>query len=355
MLDAHDYTLRGTPEDGELSIALTRYRLARSPPSCATLATERLALLFVHGVSSHKECWLPTIERLFELHATAPSTAFDLVEAWAIDSPNHGHAAALNEKHFLTHPEGITAYEWGRAVQVLLSTGLISGTSIVGIGHSAGACVTILSTTGFPTTALPYASLILIEPPMMSREILARAQARERQTALLSVIEMAKIRKDVWVSREEARTWFAKRLPWKRWTERALGLYIDHALRDLPTGTYPDVEGGVTLACTRVQEAVGYVYHQDGIDSLDWLKELCPAIPVHCIFGGRLDMVPEETKRSIVDESEGRRMTSVTHVAGAGHLVVQEDPDGLALAIWGALHHGQGYKQNDVTERKSKL
>ena len=58
----------------------------------------------------------------------------------------------------------------------------------------------------------------------------------------------------------------------------------------MPTGTYPDNEG-VTLACTRIQEAAGYSYQQDGINGLDHLSILCPVIPIHCVFGGIVNVV----------------------------------------------------------------
>jgi hypothetical protein len=65
----------------------------------------------------------------------------------------------------------------------------------------------------------------------------------------------------------------------------------DHGLRDLPTATYPDRKEGVTRRCTREQEAQSYLYFEDAFDSLDRLKELCSAIPVHSIFGTEIDLV----------------------------------------------------------------
>lgn len=64
-----------------------------------------------------------------------------------------------------------------------------------------------------------------------------------------------------------------------------------YGFRDLPTALYPDRSDGVTLACTRAQETAGYIYHQDGIDSLDRLSELCATVPVHCILGEKIDVV----------------------------------------------------------------
>ena len=96
----------------------------------------------------------------------------------------------------------------------------------------------------------------------------------------------------------------------------------------------------MTLCCTRDQEVGGYSYNEDGFDSLDRLKDVCSAIPVHCIFGEREDVMyvadvrsgdwailmtfpasPEFVRAGFVDESQGRKMASITTVANAGHLV----------------------------------
>lgn len=81
-----------------------------------------------------------------------------------------------------------------------------------------------LSTAGYPTNRLPYSSMIIVDPPMMTKEILAAAMSR--RTTMLAVIELAKTRKDTWPSREAAKVWLGKRLPWKRWTPQVLDLYV---------------------------------------------------------------------------------------------------------------------------------
>ncbi|OJT03415.1 hypothetical protein TRAPUB_5992 [Trametes pubescens] len=176
--------------------------------------------------------------------------------------------------------------------------------------------------------------MILVEPTMMTREILKNAL--EKDTHLIRAVEVARKRKDIWPSREAAREYFSTRLPWRRWDKRVLDLYTEHALYDLPTSTYPDKKG-VTFTITRAQEAGSMSHHEDGFDALDILQSICPVLPVHTVFGEHDDMVPVETQEAIVSVAEGRRMKSIVRVAGAGHLVVQEDPCGTALAIWGIL------------------
>ena len=47
-LEATDFTISGHPQDGGLTIVLTRFRLVND---AVTPGGERLSLLFIHGVS----------------------------------------------------------------------------------------------------------------------------------------------------------------------------------------------------------------------------------------------------------------------------------------------------------------
>ncbi|THH31621.1 hypothetical protein EUX98_g2571 [Antrodiella citrinella] len=147
----------------------------------------------------------------------------------------------------------------------------------------------------------------------------------------------AKKRRDIWPSREVAYDWFANRWPWKFWDKRELNLYVKYGLHDLPTRTYPDRTDGVTLACTRIQEASGYIYYQDGIDSLDRLSELCSIIPVHCILGDRVEVVSDDIREATVDPAQGRKMASIITIDDSGHAAVQEHPEVVGDAVWKIL------------------
>lgn len=59
-----------------------------------------------------KETWIPTIEHLFELQATVPSNTFSIIEAWAMDSPNHGRSAILNDTKLLAYPNGLSENQY---------------------------------------------------------------------------------------------------------------------------------------------------------------------------------------------------------------------------------------------------
>ncbi|OSD01867.1 alpha/beta-hydrolase [Trametes coccinea BRFM310] len=342
MIEAKNFTLPGLEEDGGLINAMVRYRPESPATEVSATPFERprvqLSLVLLHGISSHKETWLPTIEHLFQLQQAAPTNVFTIVEAWSLDGPNHGHAGIMNQHKLAGRIPGEQA---ARAILVFLNSGLVAaGSTVVAIGHSAGACIMVQSTDDYPVNQLPFASLIMVDPPMLTPETLSIA-LREGWP-LIRAIDIARKRKDVWPSRAAAREWLAKRWPWSRWDPRVLDLYVEHALCDLPTPSHPDLKAGVTLSTTREQEAWGYSGHDDAHASLERLKDLCPAIPVHCIFGGQIDMVPLEGQAAIVDEAAGRRMRSIVRVAQSGHLIVQENPRDLALALWGILHEDYG-------------
>ncbi|CDO69450.1 hypothetical protein BN946_scf184817.g10 [Trametes cinnabarina] len=341
MLEEKEFELPGLEADGGFVNTLVRYKPKAATVKAATTPFERprvhLSLVLLHAIASHKESWLPTVEHLFELQETIPTNAFTIVEAWSMDKPNHGHAAVANQHRLIEDPRVISGRQVGRAVQAFLKSGLIAaGSTVVAIGHSAGACIMVQATDDCAVTELPFSSLIMVDPPMMTPEILQKALAEG--WPLLRAMEIAKNRKDVWPSRSAAKEWFAKRFPWRRWDPRVLDLYVEHALCDLPTASYPDLKEGVTLSISRAQEINGYSGHADAHAALERLKVLCPTIPVHCIFGGQVDMVPLESQAAIVDEDAGRRMRSIVRIARSGHLLVQEAPRDLALAIWSILH-----------------
>jgi len=357
QLQVEEFVLTGAPEYGCLKQVFKRYRspYARIPKE-QKLASGT-ALVFMHCIATHKETWEPTIENIFEYQFNgAGNSKVNVVEAWSMDSQNHGHAASLNEDFLLKNPKIIDATSCADGLEQLLASGLISGDKVVGIGHSAGAAVTILSAAKYPLTRLPYSSIILVEPAMMTRPILNKMlkSSESGVSPIKMVMTGVQTRKDVWPSREEAHQWFAKRYPWKQWDPRILKLYIENALRDLPTGTYPDQQTGVTLACPRSQEILGYLDFEGAIRSLELLSVYCPIIPVHCIIGNRPDLVADETREGIWDANEGRRMASIMTVEGAGHLVAQENPEGVAYAMWTILER-EATASATTVRRESRL
>lgn len=83
------------PRDGyPLYVTAKRYWL---PAFDADLNDpDALTLILLHSTSFHKETWEVTLAKIFDL-AMRSDGAVRIREAWAIDCPNHGASAQLNE------------------------------------------------------------------------------------------------------------------------------------------------------------------------------------------------------------------------------------------------------------------
>ncbi|KAJ6511479.1 alpha/beta-hydrolase [Mycena vitilis] len=316
-----DFIIPGAPEDDLLKICAKRYSPAQRPEG-----KRSVALMFTPNVGTHRETWQTAIEKLFDIQdasSTVPDVAIS--EAWALEYPNHGRAAIINEYALLNRPQGAGAHVFARAVLRFMSSGLVKADTLIPVGYSASTCVMILTTCGMDLNKLPYPMMILVEPPMMTREVLAEASKltgpNSPHAQMDMVIATVGKKRDIWPTREDARQWMSRRHPWKIWKPEVLNRFVEFALRDLPTATYPETQGGVTLCCTRQQEVTGYTYYQDAIDGVDRLTEICAALPVHCIFGEKNDLVAAETQKALVDPVSGRKFASITRIPGAGHLV----------------------------------
>lgn len=294
--------------------------------------SDALTLLFLHSTSFHKESWEPTLHSIFQL-AIQPGSRLKLREAWLLDCPNHGEAAVYNE-HVLRQNEDcqFTCQKYASAVHSLLTAGTNEGVRrdftnrrLVGIGHSLGANTILLLQQYEPR--IPFLSLVIVEPMVspdgpehlddLSRELVSRASRR----------------RNVWNSREEARTYLLKKAG-DQWDKRVVNLFVEYGLR-----VHPDVNrfGAVTLACTREQEAGMYRDREGLTKPVEALTEICSWLPTHVILGRMHDYIPLKVHEALLDPRSGRRYASIKYIDDVGHLVPQKKPDELASAIWSTL------------------
>ena len=83
-----------------LLVSVKRYWVPGFESKDADAAT----LILAHATSFHKEHWEPVLEDLYDLVAdcyVTNSPVPKIRDAWAIDSPNHGQSAVLNEETLL--------------------------------------------------------------------------------------------------------------------------------------------------------------------------------------------------------------------------------------------------------------
>lgn len=81
----------------------------------------------------------------------------------------------------------------------------------------------MLTLREFPTFALPYISLILIEPSLVTKE-LYYAHIDDRKASMALRVNATSVRRDAWPTRDDAFNYFSKRLPWKIWDPRVVRL-----------------------------------------------------------------------------------------------------------------------------------
>ncbi|EJD49568.1 hypothetical protein AURDEDRAFT_112436 [Auricularia subglabra TFB-10046 SS5] len=294
-----------------LQMTAKRYR-----PACNS--SGNLVLLFTHATGMTKEAWEPTIASIFKV---ASERQVAIREAWSLEWMSHGESAVVNEKVLNQYGQAISVKEWANAISNLLRNTIPSDCHVMGVGHSAGATALLFSSL----TTL-RSSIILVEPVLITPECFEEHK-EERVGALQMLSQFTKARKSSWPSRAEAQKYLQSRIPWKLWDRAVLDLYVTHGLRQVE-------DDKVELKCNKRYEAAGYADMQPHIDGSGKLDDVREMLGVHMIFGQRDDSMPRYAHDSIVT---GKKTDSVQWIPKAGHLVVQEAPSMLALAIANVL------------------
>ena len=79
-----------------------------------------------------------------------------------------------------------------------------------------------LSTSYFnPPSRVPYSKLILVDPPIWSKE-----KDGQDSDVYKMVAEMTPLRRDIWKSSDDAKAWLKSRIPWGTWDERVFDVYV---------------------------------------------------------------------------------------------------------------------------------
>ncbi|KAF8960010.1 Alpha/Beta hydrolase protein [Flammula alnicola] len=293
-------------------------------------------LMFTHGTGFLKELWEPIIERLFmnDQPNREANRSSKILECWAIDCQTHGAAAPLNDEILLRRPGILDIHFYADAIIKLYESGLLGVIDnevqkVALIGHSAGAIASVLAAATFGTPGdNPFSMLILVDPPLFTSE------TKNKMTPMYRIVEKTNRKRiSTWKSKDDAREFFKSAPPYSGWDPRSLSIFLEHGLRPLPTPFLPD-KTGVTLMCKPSDEGAGFDNIHHSVEALNHLGNICATIPVHFAFGARNDMFSREVQDAMYDSSAGRNAASVVRIKGAGHLVVQEQPEKLADALY---------------------
>ncbi|KAF9256579.1 hypothetical protein L218DRAFT_966280 [Marasmius fiardii PR-910] len=360
------------PRDGyPLYLTAKRYWLPELVEEIDNLE-DAWTLVFLHATSSHKESWEPTLQMIFQqaLKHKKARKGVRIREAWCLDCPNHGSSAKLNER-VLQQEEwylNFTCEKYGRAVHHFLSAGPHHGAKVdfykrklCGIGHSLGGNAMCMlqsfSSPSFPDSRA-FKSVIIVDP------MLSADGPHHLKKLRVLLIKGAYERRDVWPDRVTAMSALKRRDRTKKWDPRILDVFIKYGV--VPhQGSYFEESPyhGVTLACTRDQEAVSHSFTRqftffffptfapckamyrdpDGATKpVEDLNKTCKEKPVHLILGGIYDFMPKRTHNALIDPKSGRKFASITVIPEAGHLVPLEVPDRLGQIVFESVVMSEG-------------
>ncbi|KZW02333.1 hypothetical protein EXIGLDRAFT_734477 [Exidia glandulosa HHB12029] len=276
----------------------------------------KYVLVCAHATGMTKELWEPTISAVLAL---SKSNGVPIREVWSVDWPNHGESAIINQAALKSYDQPILVQHWAAAISKFASSAIPSDCYVVGVGHSAGGTAILFSSL----TSMPKSSLILVEPVLITPECFEEHK-EERTVATGMVAQFTLRRKTSWPTRDDARKYFAARLPWKIWDRAVQDAYVEHALRPADDGN------SVTLKCSKEQEASSYTEMQPHIDGAGKLSEIRDATMVHFILGQRDDSMPRYAHDSIIT---GQKTASVQWIPNAGHLVSRSSLDKRVFSV----------------------
>ncbi|KAF5343699.1 hypothetical protein D9757_013885 [Collybiopsis confluens] len=294
---------------------------------------EAWTLILLHSTASHKESWEPTLERFFH-SALKNSKQVKIRDAWCLDCPNHGASGHLNERVLQT-PEyylNFTCDKYAQAIYHFLDAGPYYGAKVdfrarrlYGIGHSLGGNTMSLLQTMEPR--IHFESITIVDP------MLSPSGTHHLNKLRSLLIKGAYERRDVWPDRVTAMKGLKRRDRTKKWDPRILDIFIasfsfpfitdfKHGIRPHPGSYYPENPYlGVTLACTRDQEAAMYRDPEGATQPVGSLNVACREKPVHIVLGGINDFMPKRTHDALLDPASGRTFASTTIIKESGHLV----------------------------------
>ncbi|CAL1705722.1 unnamed protein product [Somion occarium] len=297
-----------------------------------------------------KEHWEPTLDCLFAPHADQKLIR-GIREIWSFDWFAHGDSAVANQELLHSNEFIPSTAEWGAAIADFARSRLASH-HLVAIGHSAGASAVLHFANSLGDARQSFLrSIVLVEPIFFNRDEFA--MFGEAPTDLM--IKGIAAQRFQWDNKRSAFNWFKSRVPWKTWDERVLAVYVNHGLRPLVAD---DLFGPVVTKLSKKYESLcfGDVECECHFQAPELVTALCREVPIHVIQGvNNRDLVPEPSSKCVTDESRGRFVASHTWVPRAGHMIVQQQPEGLARALVRVL---KGEASGTVTlqeDTRSKL
>jgi pimeloyl-ACP methyl ester carboxylesterase len=251
-------------------------------------------LLFLHATGFHGRCYGPLAGELA-----------DRFHCWALDFPGHGESDP--------YPDG--QYHWARFRDDLVSVvEELELEAPYAFGHSLGGAVAVLAEAARPRF---LRSMCLWEPIVVGPSFLPAGGHRD-------LSDVARRRRPRFHSKADALANYAGKPPFSRLRADSLLAYVEGGLRSA-------ADGGVALACSPETEA--RVYEGAFTAGTPGLLDDVNA-DVHLVCGEHEPAIGRRHLRRIADRLP---RSTITTVAGLGHLGPLECPQLVADTIVGAL------------------
>ncbi|MDT8305447.1 MAG: alpha/beta hydrolase [Anaerolineae bacterium] len=186
---------------------------------------------------------------------------------------------------------------------------------IVGAGHSLGAVVTMVAALERPDL---FRKLVLIEPVFLPPPLLAAAAAHPEKAFEIPLVHIARRRRHRWPSREAAFAHFRKKAVFARFSDTALGDYVEYGLEEC--------SDGVELRYSREWEARFY-----GTPPLQVWEQI-PRIehPTLAVRGEATDTLMAPAWELWQELQPGAHFVEI---GDAGHLAPMEKPAKLTTVV----------------------
>ena len=264
----------------------------------------RPRVVAAHATGFCKEVLRPFVTELTSLMPSGEVAAFD----------HRGHGGS---------DPPLSSVDWwdiGRDVlTVAADRRSVEASTVVGVGHSAGAAGILLAELLAPGT---FAAMVLVEPIVFPGPY-GRVED-------LPLVDAALKRKTMFESREAARENFVDKTTFANWDPRALEEYLRHGLRPTPEG--------YTLACAPDIEAE---YYRSAGAHRGWDRLGEVTVPVTLVAGDLSDTHDAALLSAMASEL-GSADVVIEVVPGASHFVMMERPVTIAAHTVHRLPPGYG-------------
>lgn len=198
-------------------------------------------VLFCHANGFCGPMWAPVARKLASV-----------ARCWALDFRGHGDSVSGPGED----------YHWdGMADDVLAAVDALDPAPQLAVGHSLGGASILKAELAQPGT---FDRAWMFEPVTIPAFSLPR-------DGVMALGDMARMRKEIFESRQAAYDRYGSRLPFNLLDPEVLRAYVDHGFREL-------ADGSVTMKCPREVEAT--IFENPDRSAFDRLGEVAAAVTV---------------------------------------------------------------------------